>query len=150
MMLAATALGVALTVLAIVLYRRRKAGRAAFVAAAAVAGLAVAGWAATYGRWEWQTWRHGAEMRTVAVTQFQAAQLPITTVATEQDIALLKVWCYGEATACLHIEDREGNKWRMDLRREGGGWTAMADGAWQIDMVHSAMGGSAQRRFYWY
>lgn len=106
----------------------------------------------TYGRWEWLSNRYGTEMERVAVIQFEAAALPITTIVMADDIAQLKVFSRSETSAELFVEDLQGNKWLMGLQRtaDGSSWTAHYDGDWQITLIHSTMGGPARRIWYWY
>ena len=109
-------------------------------------------WGLTYGRWEYLSYRHGTEMERVAVFEFEAAQLPFTTILRADDIAQIKVLSYGAETAKIFLKDRIGNKWLMGLQRsaDGSSWTAYHDGVWHIEMIHSTMGGPPQRAWYWY
>ena len=114
--------------------------------------MALGAFGLTYGKWEYLTYRHLEEMKAVAVEEMRKASLPILTVSTADDIALLKVFSWSEHSAKLMFKDIEGNKWTMELVRDdkAGPWTAYRDGSWQIDMIHSELGGSARRLFYWY
>ena len=121
------------------------------IAAATVAG-AILLWGLTYGRWEYLSYRHGTEMERVAVFEFEAAQLPIITIMRADDIAQIKVLAYNAESAKIFLKDQIGNKWLMGLLRrpDGSSWTAYHDGGWQIEMIHSTMGGGPRRAWYWY
>jgi hypothetical protein len=149
MMVIATGVTAVALVFSIYLYRKKKPSK---WVAITLGGIACLGLLLTYGRWEFLTWRYGLELERVAVIQFEAAGLPITTILRADDIAQLKVFsCYG-SKAELFLRDQEGNKWLMELQRtqDDANWTAYHDGGWQIEMIHSVMGGSAHKSFYWY
>jgi hypothetical protein len=148
-MLIGAMLTAGLLLLATFMLRRRKRGR---YWAMGLAVLAALGLSLTYGKWEYLSWRYGAAFKDVAVQEFHAAQLPIITVQDKEDIRLLKVFSYREKQAELLVLDATGNKWQLHLRRGNAqeAWTSFADGVRQIEMIHSEMGGSAHRSFYWY
>lgn len=119
---------------------------------AAIFVVAILLWGLTYGRWEYLSYRHGTEMERVAVFEFEAAQLPFTTILRADDIAQIKVFSYNSESAEIFLRDQHGNKWLMALQRstDGTSWTAYHDGGWQIGMIHTTMGGGPQRAWYWY
>ncbi len=135
--------------LAYAAYRRDSSSRYFLIGIASLALLALL---FTYGKWEYLTRHYGTEFERIAVIEFDAARLPITTVKRADDIALLKVFSFNSRDAQLFIQDRMGNKWLMDLNRtsDDGFWTSRGDSAWQIEMIHSTIGGPAQQSFYWY
>jgi hypothetical protein len=106
----------------------------------------------TYGRWEYLTRRHGAELERVAVFEFEAAALPGTTIHRADDIAQIKVFSYRSEAAELFLKDRQGNKWLINLERttDRSSWTAYHHGGWQIALIYIAAGTNAQRPWYWY
>jgi hypothetical protein len=144
-----TGLVALLLAVAIVSARKHRGGKYVAWAAAALAVIALLG---TYGRWEYLSWRHGETLRPVVVSEFRNSHLPIGTISRDEDIAQLKVFSSDDQRIEVFVEDAQGNKWLVQLHRaaDQGAWSAYHDGAWQIEMIHSTMGGSASRKFYWY
>ncbi len=149
MMLLATGFTAVALIFSVYWFRKNKPRKGVVIVVAAVMCL---GLLLTYGRWEFITWRHGLALQVVAVAQFEAAHLPINTIERADDIAQFKVFSSSGDRAELFLRDLEGNKWLMGLQRSAdpAGWTANYDGGWQIEMIHSVMGGSAHKSFYWY
>lgn len=149
MMRFAIGMTIALLGLAYYAYYRQLSSR---YLAMGLAGLALVGLLLTYGKWEYLTHRYGTEFERIAVIEFDAARLPITTILKADDIAFLKVYKYTDIEAQLLLQDLHGNKWIMDLNRKSADhlWTSHNESGWQIEMIHSTIGGTAHRRFYWY
>jgi hypothetical protein len=149
MMVTAIAVYILLIVLSITLYKKVQGAK---YIGLAVAVLSTALIAMTYGRWEYLSWQYGSAFEPIAVIEFEAASLPITTIRRADDIAQIKLFSLTKDRADLYLQDVEGNKWLMGLRRSAdhSSWSAHVDGGWQIEMIHSTLGGSAQRAFFWY
>ena len=104
----------------------------------------------SYGKWELLTLWYGEDIKPIAVSNFVNSRLPSNPIKSSADIQQFKIFDYQTEYVKVFIEDIWGNKWIMDLHKEGERWTCIQEGVIQIEIIHSTMNGSAQKLIYYY
>lgn len=109
------------------------------------------GFGLTYGKWEWNTLRHGSGWHRTVLDEAAKSGVPFTESISEGGISQLKLLSYDSPNTKVYVKDGDGNKWIFLFHRTADGtWTTHNGQSWEIEMIHSVFGGSAQRMVWWY
>lgn len=104
----------------------------------------------SYGKWELLTLWYGEDMEPIIVSNFIDSGLPSNPIRSSADIQQIKIFNYQTEYVKVFIEDLWGNKWLMDLHKEGERWTCIQEGVAEIEIIHSTMNGSERSLIYYY
>jgi hypothetical protein len=148
-MIYATLIEIAIT-LALTLwsFRMKSAKRWVY---AAILLASVLFFAFTYGKWEFQTFRHGSGFHRLVMEEATQSGVPFTESIKEGGVSHLKIMGWGADQAEVYVKDGAGNKWLFHfVRSEDGTWTTYDGREWQVEMIYSQYGGNGNQRFWWY